>query len=129
MGENLRAACISDGVVALRQTYRLSIRAIDLRLKEEVRSQALGGIRIEPVEPVANDKRSQGRVAGFVAHAQLDAPCRKGIEQYQNVITEANILAALPDIEADLRRALPAVAAIDLQNAIVQGQPGEPGVP
>ena len=56
MCQILRAAGISDSVVAFRQTYCLSIGALDLRLKKEVGSQALGRIGIEPVQPVANDE-------------------------------------------------------------------------
>src|ERR1039457_6607116 len=109
-----RAARVSNVIVNRREADALAVGAIDLRLGEEVGREALRRMRIEPVQPVANDKGGHGRLALFVAYAQLHRVRRERVEEYQNVVAKANVLAALTYVEADLRGSLPAIAAIDL---------------
>src|SRR5437667_160447 len=53
----LRAARVSYGVLAFGQAQGFSVRSVNLRLKKEIRSKALGGVRIKTILLVANNER------------------------------------------------------------------------
>src|ERR1700719_2632013 len=55
-GQVFRAAGISYGVLTLGKAQDFPIRAVNLRLKEEIWRQALGRIRIKTIQLVANHK-------------------------------------------------------------------------
>jgi len=116
---------VSDVIVTGWQTDRLSVGAIDLRLEKEVGCETLGWIRIKTVQPVANNKRGHRRLAFLVAHSQLDGARGQCVEEHQDIVAKSDVLAALPYIEADLGRALPAIAARDLQDPVIERQPGK----
>jgi hypothetical protein len=123
-----RSAGVSDVIVTRRQADTLTIGAIDLRLEKEIGREALRGIRIEPVQAVANDKRGHGRLAFLVAHAQLNGARRERVKEHQYVVAKADVLAALSHVETDLCGALPAIPAIDLKDSVIQCQAGEAAI-
>ena len=49
-----------------------------------------------------------------------------GGEEHLDVVAEADVLAALADVEADERRALAGVAAVDLQDDVFDPEPRQP---
>src|SRR5260370_41044171 len=54
-----------------------------------------------------------------------NASSRESRKQYRRIVAEPDVLRALADIEADLRGALSRLAAVDLQDGVLQGQAGK----
>ena len=100
--------------------YALAIMAIDLIVEKEVGSQTSRGIRIDSSLFVAEEKRRGGRLAIEILHSQRDFNRWQTSEEHRSRIPEADVLRALPDIEAHFRFPLADVAAVDLQDAVFQ---------
>ena len=119
-------AADDDRIVAVGQVKRFTVTAVDLLLEEEIGRKPFRGIRIDPVEAVANQKRRDRRPTVLVAEANRHSPRRQRGKENGDVVSESDVLRALTDVESDLRRSLTAVAAVDLENHIFDGKPGQP---
>ena len=105
---------------------RLPVVPVDLRLEVEVGRQALRNVRIDAIELVAHGEPGGGRPAVLVLDVDADGVRRAGGEQHLDVVAEPDVLAALADVEADERRALPGVAAVDLQDDVFDPESRQP---
>ena len=123
----LRTAIELDNVIALRQTNRLAIHAIDLRMKREVRREALGLRGVDAALRVANDEAGGARLVVFVLHTERDFRRGQTGEKQIHLVAKTDVLRALADVETNLRLALAGVAAVELHEAILDGEAAERG--
>jgi len=94
-------------------------------VEREVRRQPLRGRRVHAALPVANRDGGGGRLTVLVEHAERQLVRRVRREQDLDVAAEAEVLRALADVERDLRRPLAHVAAVELDHAVLELQPGQ----
>ena len=125
LGDVFRAAGNRDAECAGRQADALAVRAVDLRLEEEVGRQTLGDVRIDAFLIVAHEETGRRRLPVLVLHAQADGMRRRRGEQHLDVVAEADILRALADAESEDRGSLPGVAAVDLQDRVLDRESRE----
>src|SRR4029077_336220 len=121
----LGPASIRYGVLALGQAQGFTVSAVNLRLKEEIRSQTLGGIGIEPAQFVPHDEGRHDRISVLVVYAQRDRMRRECGKENCHVIAKAYILRSLTYVETDDGRSLAGVATVNGQDLILNRQPRE----
>src|SRR3954449_4805964 len=96
----------------------VAVAPVHLWLEEKVGCEALRDIRINPFRVVLDEKSGCGGLAVFVEHLETDRMRRHDGEQNVDVVAEAYVLRALPDVEAEGRGSLADIAAVDLQDGI-----------
>ena len=74
---------------------------------------------------VAKLKTGRGRLAVLVEHLKCDLASRFAIEEQIDLVSKAEILCSLANVEAELGIAFAGVAAVKLDDAIFQGQAAE----
>ena len=114
-----------DAVRAGREPEHLAVGPVDLRVKREVRGEALRLRRIDPALSVANHEAGHGRLAGFVPHAPAHGLRRADIERDRHRVAapvdRRDQRALRPDeLEREARAARAGVAAVDLEDAVLQ---------
>ncbi len=124
-GHVLRAARELDLIGSRRQRDRLAALAVDLGMEEEIRREPAAGRRINPPHPVAKDERGHRRPAVVVADVEDHGHRRIAREEDVDVAPETQVLRPLADVEADPRLALAGVAAVDLDDPVLEAQSGE----
>ena len=102
-----------------------AVRAIDLRLKRKVRREAFGQRGINAILRIANEKGRRGRRAVFIPHPQRDLLGRARGEKHIHLVAETQVLRPLTHVEGKLRLPPPRVAAVKLDDAILQRQPAQ----
>ena len=114
-------------IISCRQHNFIAIGPIDLGLKEQVRGKALGGVGINPVDPVADDEGGRCRFTLLVHNVQADEVRGEDVEQEDDFIAKPDVLRPLADVETNLGRSLAAVMAVDFQNPVLHAQSGKAG--
>ena len=107
----LRPAGRSAGVNARRQLHGFAVVAVDLWLKEEIRSNPFRLRRIDAALGVTELKPRGGGFAVVVTDVQLHLDGRPHIEQHGRLAAESDVLRASTHIEADRRLTLARFAA------------------
>src|SRR5439155_8910438 len=115
-GAVLRAARVRYFIDARRQQYRFAIGAIDLRLEEEIRREALGLRRIHSPQRIAYQERRCRGLVVRIKNAQRDSRRRPDREQDVDLAAETEILRPLAHVERELRFAFPAFSRVQLQD-------------
>ena len=105
----------------------LAVVPIDLRLEEEVGGEALRDVRIDAIERrrESGTRRSSGWPCSSCTRTRTDATVQR-VNRNLDVVAEADVLRALADVEADERRPLPGVAAVDLQDDVFDPETRQP---
>ena len=124
----LRAAAVFHGVLSGRQLDHFTVRAVHLRMKRKVRSQALGLRRIDVSQLVADHKRARGWIAVLICNPEGNIHRGPALEEDAGVVAKPDVLSPLAYVEADLGFALARVAAVELDDAVLQLESGETGV-
>src|SRR6266849_1781017 len=109
----LRAAGVSYGVLAFGQAQGFSVRSVNLRLKKEIRSKPLGGVRIKTILFIANNERSHAGFSVLVSHAEGYRTRRARGEKNCHVVAKTNILSSLTHVKADNGRSLAGVTTVN----------------
>ena len=123
--DRLGASIIANGVGAARQFHVFAVGAVDLRVKMKVRRKPLGLRRIDVSKFVSKFKTGGGRLAVFVEHLEREFAGWLAVKEQIDLAAEAEILRSLANVEAELGVALASVAAVKLDDAILQGQAAE----
>ena len=97
--------------------------AVDLRVEEEVRGQPLGRRRVDAALLVAEDERRRRRPAVLVAHVAASRR-RAGsrVEQDVDSLRKPRSCVPWPTSKRELRLALAGVAAVELDDAVLEGR-------
>ncbi|MFO0002651.1 MAG: hypothetical protein ACK559_16110, partial [bacterium] len=110
------------GIPAGRQAHRLAVVAVDLRVEEEVRGQALGLGR-EDMAAVVGDEQRRGRgLAVLVEHPEPHRVGRTAGEERVDLAAESEVLRALTDIEDQLGLAPARIPRIELHQPVLHRQ-------
>src|SRR3954467_10961659 len=124
-GDVLWSARDRDRKATAGQIDRVPVGSIDLILERQIGSETLQPVRIHALAIVADEKRRGGRAPVLVAHTQLDRMRRGRAKHDPDLIPEPDVLGPLTDVEAQDRRSLPRVAAVDLQHRVLDGKAPE----
>src|SRR5207247_1036635 len=132
--EILRPARVADGVLARLQEDGLAIGTVDLGVEEEVGGQATALRRIDAALVIAEGERGHRRLAVHVADAQLDEDSRRALEEIDDLVTSSDpllgwggklLVSVAPEAEAEAPFPAAGIAAVNLEDAILQLQAGE----
>ena len=110
----------------VRQRQRFAVAAVHLRLKGQVRRQALARRRIQARGGVANDEPRHRRAPLLVFDPKRDVPCRRGGEHHGEVAAKADVLRALTDVKRQVGAQPARIATVDLDDAVLERQAGQP---
>src|SRR5690242_4150369 len=115
----------SNRIVAPRQFQNVAIRAIHLRVKSKIRREPLRDRRVHALLRVMDQERGRGWLAMLVQNAQghgLRGQCGK---ENIDIIAETEVLSSLADVERNARFPFSGVAAVKLNETIIESQTGE----
>ena len=112
-------------VLAGGQLQHFTISAVDLRVKGEIRCEALGPRGINAALRVANDERRHGRRTSLIEDAPLDRFRRSDGEENRDLIAVPEVLCALPDIERQSCLASARLSAVELYDPVLQHEPAQ----
>ena len=108
-----------------RKRHALATVAINLGMEEEVRRQPAAGRGINPSHPVPENERGHRGTAILVLHVQHHQDRGVTRKEDVHVATKAEVLSPLADIKAEFGLALAGVAAVNLDDSVLDRQSRE----
>jgi hypothetical protein len=109
----LGAATVLDRELTRREQHRAAVGPVDLPLEEEVRGEPLGLRRVDVAVGVGEREPADGGLAVGVSDPEENRDGRLHVEQHGHLAAEAEVLVALPHVEADRRLPLAGLRRVD----------------
>src|SRR5437016_5206733 len=103
----------------------LSVGAVDLWMKGEIGSEALGLAWIDAAKGILDQQHGRRRLAIGILDVDGDLGSRRAIEQDVHVAAESQILRALPYVEGEFGFPLACVFAVQADDPIFQRKPAQ----